>query len=230
MRNRISEVNTKACADTTSPARSWSSSDIGRYKSVHKTTHSAEHVSSERIRFARSIRLGKELSIAEEEPIMRAHPCIIALLASTLASSAALADATVTATSGGFLVSQGHGFTRTTQTTRLKTGDKVTVTEGNGATLTYSDSCKVDVRPGYVFIIGPVSPCALGQGANDPRERCLQARTDEERLRLRCPPGTAGQDYGGYALAAGAVILGGAAAAIALSGNDNGGGTGPMSP
>ena len=92
----------------------------------------------------------------------------------------------------------------------------MTVTEGNGATLAYPDSCKVDVRPGYVFIVGPVSPCALGQ-SDEYRERCLRARDDDERRRLRCPVGAAAGDLTGYGIAAGVVILGGAAAAIALS-------------
>jgi hypothetical protein len=158
---------------------------------------------------------------------MHAYFRTFALLASTLASTAAYADAIVSATSGGFLVSQGHGFTRATEPTKLKAGDKVMVTQGNGANITYPDSCTVDVRPGAVHIVGPVSPCAMGQAPIDLTDRCRRARDEEERRRLRCPVVAGAADYTAYGVAAGVIILGGAAAAIALSEGDN---NKPVSP
>ena len=153
---------------------------------------------------------------------MKLYLQAFALFVSVLMPTASFAEATVNATSGGFLVFQGHGFVRSTQPTRLQTGDKVAVTEGNGAVVTYPDRCTVDVRPGKVHIVGPVSPCAYGQGADPNGERCRRARSDEERRRLQCPVGAVLGDTNAYAIAAGAAILfGGAVAGIALSGNDN---------
>jgi hypothetical protein len=37
---------------------------------------------------------------------------------------------------------------------------------GGGATVVYSDGCKVDVQPGAVTTIAPLSPCASGSYAD----------------------------------------------------------------
>jgi len=41
----------------------------------------------------------------------------------------------------------------------------VMVGPGGSATVVYEDGCKVDVRPGAVTTIAPLSPCAAGSNA-----------------------------------------------------------------
>jgi hypothetical protein len=41
------------------------------------------------------------------------------------------------------------------------------VAPGGGATVVYDDGCKVDVQPGAVTTIAPLSPCASGSYADD---------------------------------------------------------------
>jgi hypothetical protein len=38
---------------------------------------------------------------------------------------------------------------------------------GGSATIAYEDGCKVDVRPGAVTTIAPLSPCASGSNAQN---------------------------------------------------------------
>lgn len=123
--------------------------------------------------------------------------------AALLASVSAFAQARVEPSLGGFLVSRGEGFTRTTRSVQLGVGDRVAVSQGNRARITYPDGCSVDVVPGAVQIIGVVSPCVAqaGQGG----------------------PGTGGLDGG---IIAGAAIVGlgavGIAAIAATGGRDRG--------
>ncbi len=158
---------------------------------------------------------------------MRSSIRVLAGAMIVLHCGAAYADATLQPVMGGALVSHGQGYQRVTTESGLRLGDRVMVSEGNGATLTYPDGCKLDIRPGAVHIVRPVSPCAMGQDSQDARELCLRARTEEERDRLHCPAGLFGAT--GLAVAAGAIALGGAAAAIALTQGDDNKNT-PVSP
>ena len=129
----------------------------------------------------------------------RAAVSVIALL---MGMTAAHADATVSPTDGGVLLFKGKGFVRTTAPTALKVGDRAMVAQGNRAKVSYSDGCAVDLLPGAVHIVGPVSPCARAQGGpNDGRQ----------------------SDVAGYAVGAGALAIIGASAAISLSESNNAG-------
>ena len=136
----------------------------------------------------------------------------VTALALLSAVSAARADATLTPVEGGVLVSKGQGFSRVTQVTALKTGDRAMVAQGSRGKITFPDGCAVDLRPGSVQIVGPVSPCARAQGGNQGRD-CVTARNPEERTALGC-------DVVGYGTAAAVILLGGTAAGLSLSQSD----------
>lgn len=135
------------------------------------------------------------------------------------AVTSARADALLTPVDGGVLVSSGQGFVRTTKAATLKVGDRAMVAQGNRGKITFPDGCAVDLRPGAVQIVGPVSPCAQAQGFVGGGD-CLHARTPEQRQALGC-------DAIGYATAAAVIGLGAAAAAISLSESDAGAGSSP---
>jgi hypothetical protein len=46
-------------------------------------------------------------------------------------------------------------------------GDSIMVGPGGSATVVYDDGCKVNVQPGAVTAIAPLSPCATGSNAQD---------------------------------------------------------------
>lgn len=110
----------------------------------------------------------------------------IALAIGILAPTGLHADAVVSAIKGGVLVSRGTGFERTTAPTNLKTGDRVTVTEGNSARVVYQDYCSVDVRPGAIHIVGAVSPCVAAQAAAS-AQGCKIAREGDDGKLSNCP-------------------------------------------
>ena len=66
---------------------------------------------------------------------------------------------------GNLTINQGQGFKPVTTATNANVGDSVMVGPGGGATVVYEDGCKVDVRPGAVTTIAPLSPCASGSNA-----------------------------------------------------------------
>jgi hypothetical protein len=66
---------------------------------------------------------------------------------------------------GDLTINQGQGFKPVTGGTTANVGDSVMVGPGGGATVVYDDGCKVDVRPGGVTTIAPLSPCASGSNA-----------------------------------------------------------------
>src|SRR5690349_1491225 len=69
--------------------------------------------------------------------------------------------------SGDLTVNQGQGFKPVTSQVNANVGDSVMVGPGGAATVTYDDGCKVNVQPGAVATIAPLSPCAAGSYAAD---------------------------------------------------------------
>jgi hypothetical protein len=62
-------------------------------------------------------------------------------------------------------VNQGQGFKPVTSRSSANIGDSVMVGPSGSATLTYEDGCKVNVQPGAVVTVAPLSPCASGSNA-----------------------------------------------------------------
>jgi len=73
--------------------------------------------------------------------------------------------ATVEPGQGNLSVNQGQGFQPINSRIDANVGDSVMVAPGGAATVVYDDGCKVDVQPGAVTTIAPVSPCASGSYA-----------------------------------------------------------------
>jgi hypothetical protein len=69
---------------------------------------------------------------------------------------------------GDLTINQGKGFKPVTSGATANVGDSVMVGPGGSATITYDDGCKVDVQPGAVATIAPLSPCASGSNAQGP--------------------------------------------------------------
>jgi hypothetical protein len=82
------------------------------------------------------------------------------------AGSSCLA-ATVEPDQGNLSINQGQGYQPVNGRVDAKVGDSVMVAPGGGATVVYDDGCKVDVQPGAVTTIAPLSPCASGSSADD---------------------------------------------------------------
>jgi hypothetical protein len=78
--------------------------------------------------------------------------------------------ATLQPGSGQLSVNQGQGFQPVDSRVDASVGDSVMVGPGGSATLVYDDGCKVNVQPGAVATVAPLSPCASGSYAdsNDP--------------------------------------------------------------
>jgi hypothetical protein len=68
---------------------------------------------------------------------------------------------------GDLTINQGQGFKPVNSRANANVGDSVMVGPGGSATITYEDGCKVDVRPGAVMTIAPLSPCASGSNAQN---------------------------------------------------------------
>src|SRR5690242_712532 len=68
---------------------------------------------------------------------------------------------------GDLTINQGHGFKSVTGRATANVGDSVMVGPGGSATVVYDDGCKVNVQPGAVVNIAPLSPCAAGSYAAD---------------------------------------------------------------
>ena len=107
---------------------------------------------------------------------------------------------------GNLTINQGQGFKPVTAAVSANVGDSVMVGPGGSATVVYEDGCKVDVRPGAVITVAPLSPCAAGSNAQSPN----------------CPPGSqgypdCGQDWVSAAIAAALAAAGFGVAAWAAS-------------
>jgi hypothetical protein len=68
---------------------------------------------------------------------------------------------------GDLTINQRAGFKPVTSRVNAKVGDSVMVGPGGAATVVYEDGCKVNVRPGSVVNVAPLSPCAAGSYAAD---------------------------------------------------------------
>lgn len=66
---------------------------------------------------------------------------------------------------GSLVINQGEGFQPVNGRIDANVGDSVMVAPGGTATVTYADGCTVDVQPGAVTTIAPISPCASGSNA-----------------------------------------------------------------
>lgn len=79
----------------------------------------------------------------------------------------ACSAATVEPVQGQLSVNDGRGFESVSRRTVVKVGDSVMVSPDGAAVVAYPDGCKVDVKPGTVMTIAPLSPCASGSFAQD---------------------------------------------------------------
>jgi hypothetical protein len=70
---------------------------------------------------------------------------------------------------GDLTINQGKGFRPVTSRISANVGDSVMVGPGGSATVVYDDGCKVNVQPGALTTIAPLSPCASGSNAQDCR-------------------------------------------------------------
>jgi hypothetical protein len=115
---------------------------------------------------------------------------------------------------GNLTINQGQGFRPVTSSVNANVGDSVMVAPGGAATVVYDDGCKVDVRPGAVVTIAPLSPCASGSYAQNPN----------------CPPGQpdCGPDWVGATI--GALLAGAGFGAAAYEASKSNGTTSPASP
>ena len=73
--------------------------------------------------------------------------------------------ATVEPGQGDVSINRGEGFKPINSRVDANVGDLVMVGPGGAATIVYDDSCKVNVQPGAVATITPLSPCASGSNA-----------------------------------------------------------------
>ena len=75
--------------------------------------------------------------------------------------------ATIEPGQGDLSVNQGQGFQPINSRVDANVGDTVMVGPGGAATVVYDDGCKIDIQPGMVTTIAPLSPCASGSYAQD---------------------------------------------------------------
>jgi hypothetical protein len=83
--------------------------------------------------------------------------------------------ATVVPTQGDLTINQGQGFKPLKSGMNANVGDSVMVGPGGAATVVYEDGCKVNVQPGAVVTVAPLSPCASGSYAADMAVKALPA-------------------------------------------------------
>lgn len=91
--------------------------------------------------------------------------CFAAVLANS--ATAQTATATIEPVQGDLSLNQGQGFQRVDGRVQANVGDSVMVGPGGSANLVYPDGCQVNVQPGSVVNIAPLSPCASGSLAED---------------------------------------------------------------
>jgi hypothetical protein len=68
---------------------------------------------------------------------------------------------------GDLSINQGKGFQPINGRVDASVGDSIMVGPSGSATLVYEDGCKVDVQPGAVATVAPISPCASGAYADN---------------------------------------------------------------
>lgn len=97
---------------------------------------------------------------------MAKRPFVGAFCVAMLLSSSTWA-ATIEPGQGNLTINQGQGFQPVNSRIDANVGNSVMVAPGGSATVVYDDGCKVDVQPGAVTTIAPLSPCASGSYAQD---------------------------------------------------------------
>jgi hypothetical protein len=75
--------------------------------------------------------------------------------------------ANVQAVQGDLSINQGDGFVPINGRIDANVGDSLMVGPNGSATVSYPDGCQVNVQPGAVTTIAPISPCASGSMAQD---------------------------------------------------------------
>ena len=73
--------------------------------------------------------------------------------------------ATAEPTEGALMINKGKGFKQVEHRVVAKVGDTLMVSLGGHAKLVYADGCKVDIEPGAMTTVAPLSPCASGANA-----------------------------------------------------------------
>lgn len=87
--------------------------------------------------------------------------------------------ATVVPTTGDLSINQGQGFKPVRSGMNANVGDSLMVAPGGAATVVYEDGCKVNVQPGAVTTIAPLSPCASGSNAQNYPWECHPDQTHD---------------------------------------------------
>ena len=128
-----------------------------------------------------------------KRPVFGAFCCAMLLSSSTWA-------ATLEPGQGSLTINQGQGFQPVNNRIDANVGDSVMVGPNGAATVVYDDGCTVNVQPGAVMTIAPLSPCASGSYAQQ-----------------------GGPDWGALLLGAGALTLAGVGIyAVSTAPNTNG--------
>lgn len=86
-------------------------------------------------------------------------------VACSLVVGTACYAATIEPVQGQLSVNQGQGFEPVNSRIDANVGDSVMVSPNGAAVVAYPDGCKVNVEPGAVMTIAPISPCASGSYA-----------------------------------------------------------------
>lgn len=87
-----------------------------------------------------------------------AFSCALLLSSSTWAASLVPGQ-------GDIVINQGQGFQPVNSRVDANVGDSVMVAPEGSASIVYGDGCTVNVQPGAVTTIAPISPCASGSYA-----------------------------------------------------------------
>lgn len=98
---------------------------------------------------------------------MRLFSSVIFGVAGALCLATACSAATIEPGQGQLSVNQGQGFEPVNSRIDARVGDSVMVSPNGSALVSYPDGCKVNVQPGAVVTIAPLSPCASGSYAED---------------------------------------------------------------
>lgn len=91
--------------------------------------------------------------------------CVASAVLFAGAAYAATNSATVDPSHGVVLVNRGKGFNEIKRPVKLRVGNSVMVGPDGAAVIAYNDGCTVNVKPGSVKSIEPISPCASGSEA-----------------------------------------------------------------
>jgi len=90
----------------------------------------------------------------------------IALFGGVFFVATAAWAAEITPGQGDLSINQGQGFQTINQAINgrvdANVGDSVMVGPNGSATVSYADGCQVNLQPGTVMTIAPLSPCASG--------------------------------------------------------------------